>query len=133
MTTYRTARAGWLAAAAVLAAGCGAGEKPAGTVAGTVTYNGAPVQAGSLNLLSRTGAAAQAKLGDGGAFKVDGELEAGEYRAYLSAPVPEPQPPGTRVAAAKKFEVPAKFQDPATSVTTVTVKAGANDLKVEFQ
>ena len=132
MTTYRAARAGWLVAA-VLAAGCGAAEKPTGVVAGTVTVKGTPVHTGSLNLLSKTGAAAQARIDDGGAFKVGGELEAGEYRAYVSPPVPEPQAPGTRVTAPKKFEVPAKFQDPATSGVTVTVKTGTNDLTVDFK
>lgn len=134
MTTFRAARAGWLALALTLtaAAGCGGG-KSAGSVAGTVTYNGGPVTGGSLNLISGSGAAALARIGDGGAFKVDGELAPGDYKAYVTPPVPEPQPPGTKAAAPKKFEVPAKFQDPATSGTTVTVAPGKNDLKVEFK
>jgi len=117
---------------ALAAVGCGGG-KPTGSVAGTVSYNGGPVHAGSLNLISASGAAALAKIGDGGAFKVDGELAAGEYKAYVTPPVPEPLPPGTKATAPKKFEVPAKFQDPTTSGTTVTVKSGSNDLKVEFR
>lgn len=131
MTTIRAARAGWLALA-LAAVGCG-GTPSAGSVAGTVTYNGGPVTGGSLNLISSSGAAALAKIGDGGAFKVDGELAPGEYKAYVTPPVPEPQPPGTKAAAPKKFEVPARFQDPTTSGTLVTVKSGSNDLKVEFK
>ncbi len=133
MTTKRTVRTGGLLAAALLAAGCGAGAKPAGSVAGTVTYNGGPVHSGSLNLISKTGSATLAKIDDGGAFKVDAPVEAGEYKAYVTPPLPEPQAPGTRVAAPKKFEVPPKFQDPATSGVTVVVKAGTNDVTVDFR
>jgi hypothetical protein len=132
MTTTRAARLGWLAAAAALAAGCG-DSRPTGSLAGTVTYKGNPVQAGSLNLLSRTGAAAQEKLDESGAFKVDGPVEAGEYAAYLGPPVPEPQAPGARRAAPPKFDVPPKYQDPATSGVTVVVKAGTNTVPVEFR
>lgn len=132
MTTFRAAPAAWLALALTAAAGCGGG-KSAGSVAGTVTYNGGPVTAGSLNLISVSGAAALARIGDGGAFKIDGELAPGEYKAYVTPPLPEPQPPGAKAAPPKKFEVPPRFQDPATSGTTVTVKPGTNDLKVEFR
>ncbi|MBN9517391.1 hypothetical protein J0H58_02555 [bacterium] len=132
MTRYRTAAAGWLIAAA-LAGGCGAGEKQTGTVTGTVAHNGAPVHTGTLNLISKTGAASMAKINDTGAFKLDAPLEAGEYKAYVSPPIPEPQPPGSKAAAPKKFEVPPKFQDPSTSGATVVVKAGANDVKVDFR
>jgi hypothetical protein len=131
MTTYRTVLAGLLAA--TVAVGCGAGGKSSGSVAGTVTYNGSPVHSGSLNLMSKTGTAAQAKIDDGGAFKVDAPLEAGEYKAFVTPPLPEPQAPGTKAAAPKKFEVPPKFQDPGTSGVTVLVKAGTNDVKVEFR
>jgi hypothetical protein len=132
MIAFRRGRAGWLLAVLV-AAGCGSGGKPTGTVAGTVTYNGGVLHSGVLNLISKTGAAAQAKIADTGAFKVEGEVEAGEYKAYVTAPLPEPQPPGTKVTAPKKFEVPSKYQDPATSGVTVTVKSGANDVKVDFK
>ncbi|QDU18236.1 hypothetical protein [Urbifossiella limnaea] len=122
----------WPVLLVVALVGCGGG-KPTGTVAGTVSYNGGPVHSGSLNLISTSGAAALAKIGDGGAFKVDGELPAGDYTAYVTPPVPEPLPPGTKAAAPKKFEVPAKYQAPTTSGTTVTVQSGSNDLKVDFR
>ncbi|MFO0797050.1 MAG: hypothetical protein U0804_06200 [Gemmataceae bacterium] len=122
----------WPVLLAFALVGC-AGGKPTGTVAGTVSYNGGPVHSGSLNLISTSGAAALAKIGDGGAFKVDGELPAGEYTAYVTPPVPEPLPPGANAAAPKKFEVPAKYQAPTTSGITVTVQSGSNDLKVDFR
>lgn len=132
--TFLTRRfaGGWLPVVLALVAGCG-GEKPTGSVSGAVSYKGAPVTAGSINFLSKTGAGAVAKIDSGGRFKLDGELEAGEYKVYATPPVPEPQAPGTKVAAPPKFEVPAKFRDPASSNTTVTVKVGSNDIPIEFK
>lgn len=123
---------GWLTVALALAVGCG-GEKPTGSVSGTVNYKGAPVTAGTINFLSKTGAGAVAKIDATGHFKMEGELEAGEYKVYATPPLPEPQAPGTKVAAPPKFEVPQKFRDPASSTTTVTVKSGANDIPIEFK
>lgn len=134
MTAHVPARAAGgfiLAAVALVAAGCGS-EKPAGTVTGRVVYKGTPVTAGSVNFLSRTGAAAQAKLNEVGEFKVDGELEAGEYTVYASPPIPEPQPPGTKAPRPLKFTVPARYLDPASSPTTVTIKPGSNEIPVQF-
>lgn len=121
-----------VALALLALAGCSNG-KPTGAVAGSVTCNGAVVMSGNVNLVSTTGAAAMAKITEAGTFKVDGPLPAGEYRVYLSAPVPEPLPPGTKPPKMMKFEVPAKFTDPATTKVTVTVKPGANDLPIEFK
>lgn len=120
-------------AVALVAAGCGGGGKPTGTVAGKVMYNGAPVAAGMVNFLSPTGSAAQAKIAAGGSYAVADPLEAGEYKVFVSPPLPEPQPPGTRPAPPPKFEVPARFRDPASSATTVVVHAGSNDIPVEFK
>lgn len=135
MTTFvhTLRRSVWVAVAAVLAAsGCGS-EKPTGTVAGMVKCNGAAVPSGNVNLISSTGAGAMAKITETGAFKVDGALPTGDYRVYLSAPIPEPLPPGQKPPKVPKFEVPAKFTDPATTKVTVTVKPGANDLPIEFK
>jgi hypothetical protein len=135
MTAFTPARvAGGLAlVCALLAAGCGKGEKPTGTVAGTVSYKGAPLTAGNINLISPTGAAGMAKIDPTGHFKVDGELEAGEYKVYATPPQPEPHAPGTKAAGPPKFDLPQKYRDPQSSATTVTVKAGANDVSVEFK
>ena len=119
--------------AALGASGCGSGEKPTGTVAGKVTYKGSPVTAGNVNLLSKTGAAAIAKIDATGGFKVDGPIEAGEYKVYATPPLPEPQPPGTKQTGPPKFDLPTKFRDPTSSGVVVTVKAGANDIPVEFK
>lgn len=120
-------------ATAVLANGCGGGSgKPAGTVAGKVTMKGNPVGAGSVNFLSASGTAAMAKIDESGSFKIDGSLDAGDYKVYLLPPVPEPVPPGTKRPPTGKFEVPQKYRDPSTSGLTAQVKEGANDIPIEI-
>ena len=132
--TFRNRLAGGFALAfCTLLPGCSPGEKPTGTVSGTVSYKGAKLTAGNVNLISKGGSAAMAKIDETGHYQVDGAITAGEYTAYASAPLPEPQAPGTKVAPPKKFELPLKFRDPSTSGTTVTVAAGSNDLSIEFR
>jgi hypothetical protein len=121
---------------AILAAalsGCGPGEKPTGTVSGTVSYKGSKLSAGNVNLISKSGSAAMAKIDDTGNFKVEGAIAAGEYTAYASPPIPEPQAPGSKAGPPKKFDLPVKFRDPSTSGTLVTVNAGSNELPIEFK
>jgi hypothetical protein len=113
--------------------GCGPEEKATGTVIGKVSYSGEPVHSGTLNLISKTGAASMVKITDDGSFQFDAPVEVGEYTAYLLPPVPEPHAPGAKVAPPKKFNIPPKFQDPATSNVKVEVKAGENTLTVSFQ
>jgi hypothetical protein len=126
----RTLGGGLLAAVALLAAGCG--SKPVGSVSGTVTYKGAPVKSGSVNFVSATGAADQAKLSESGAYTIP-SLEAGEYKVYILPPTPEPQPPGTKLAPPPKFEVPAKYQDAKSSGITKTVTGGKNDIPIDLK
>ncbi len=121
-----------VASVILFASGCGGSAKPAGTVMGKVTYDGQPLNAGSLNLISSMGSAAQAKIGDGGTFKIEGTLDAGEYKAYLSSPKPEPVAPGTKQKALEKFDVVPKCLDPNTSGAKVTVKTGENNVTIEF-
>jgi len=129
MATYRRARGPGglvLAFLGLAAAGCG-GDKPAGSVAGTVKYNGSPVTMGDVNFVSKTGAAAMAKIDEAGGYKVDGKLEAGEYKVYVTPPSPEPPVPGVAPPPLPPFPVPAKYRDATTSGVTVTVKPGRND------
>jgi hypothetical protein len=124
---------GLICVAALVLSGCGQGGKPTGTVSGTVSHKGTPLTSGNVNLISKSGSAAIAKIDEQGRFKVDGAVVAGDYTAYATAPIPEPQAPGSKPAAKTKFELPAKFRDPATSGVTVTVNAGSNDLPIEFK
>lgn len=115
----------------VFAIGCGS-DKPSGTVSGTVKYKSAPVAGGTVNFLGKNGAAAMAPIDDAGVYKLDGELEAGDYKVYFTPAPPEPVAPGTKQIASKKTDLPPKFKDPQTSGVSVTVKAGSNDVPVEF-
>lgn len=123
---------GLLVAAAVLMAGGCSREKAAGTVAGKVTYNGLPVSAGSVNFISTSGVAASSKIDASGNFRIEEPLQAGEYKVFISPPAQEPTAPGTKATAAEKFEVPPKFREPGTSGIVVTVKAGKNEVPVQF-
>ena len=135
MTAFVSARVagGIVLVLSLFVAGCGGGPKPAGTVAGTVKYKGAPVTVGDVNFLSKTGAAAIAKIDATGQYKIDGALDAGEYKVYASPPEVEQAAPGTKAAAPRKFDLPVKFRDPNSSGVTVTVKSGSNDIAIEFK
>jgi len=110
--------------------GC-SNKKPAGSIAGKVTYKGQPVTLGSINFYdSGRGMAANSKLDGSGNYSIT-ELEVGTYKVYLSPPIPEQLPPGTPPKK-EKFDVPAKFQDPARSTITKEVKAGKNDIPVDI-
>jgi hypothetical protein len=114
-----------------LTAGCKS-EKPSAKVTGTVTYNGKPQTAGSINFMSSAGSAAQAKLDGSGGYKIDA-LEPGEYRVFLQAPIPEQLPPGTKVPPAPKFGVAPKFLSPASSGVKITLKPGSNEVPIEMK
>jgi hypothetical protein len=134
MHTTRLARRS-LAAALLLtsafAIGCDGG-KPTGSVSGTVKYRGALLTEGDVNFLGKNGSAGVAKIDGSGSFKIDGSLEADEYRVYFSSPPPEPVAPGAKPAKAKA-DLPAKFKDPATSGVVVPIKSGKNELTLEFK
>lgn len=85
-----------------------------------------------MNFLSTAGAAAIARINDSGDYTVEGSLPAGEYRIYVTPPVPEPGPPG-KVVLPKRFDLPSKFQDPATSGETVVIKEGVNNTVIELK
>jgi hypothetical protein len=115
----------------VLAAGC-KGEKLPASATGTVTYNGKPQVAGSVNFLSSGGSGGRALLDGSGNYKMDG-LDPGEYRVYLLAPVPEQLPPGTKAPPPPKFGVAARFLNPASSGVKVTLKPGPNEVPIEMK
>ncbi|AWM38352.1 hypothetical protein GobsT_35180 [Gemmata obscuriglobus] len=109
-----------------LVAGCSS-QKPTASVSGTVSYNGKPQTVGSINLISDTGSGGQAILSENGAFKIEGPLDATEYKVFLQPPVPGQLPPGTKQPPAAKFNLPPKFQQPNSSGVRITLKQGTND------
>ncbi len=134
MTSFTAPRAagGFVLVLTLFVAGC-SDEKPTGTVTGVANYKGKPLTLGDVNLLSSTGAAAITRIEADGRFTLATPIEAGEYRVYASPPEAEQAPPGTKVAAPRKFDLPAKFRDPNTSGVVVTVKPGSNELVIEFK
>ena len=119
------------ALASLVALGCDGG-KPTGSVSGTVKYKGSPLGDGAVNFIGKNGSAAVAKIDASGAFKIEGSLDADEYRVYFSSPPPEPVAPGAKPAKAKA-DLPAKFKDPATSGVVIPIKSGKNDVTIEFK
>jgi hypothetical protein len=106
--------------------------KPTGTVSGKVTHKGKPVTTGSVNLYwPEKGLGHIAKLSDSGAFTISEPVEVGTYKFYVQPPPPEQLPPG-QVSKAPTLAIPKKYQDGSTTDKTVEVKAGPNDLTIDF-
>jgi len=122
----------WLGAVLTIALGCGS-TSSTGRVSGTVKYKGTPVTSGDVNLLSKSGKAAQGKLDSNGGFTIDGPVETGDYMVFWTPPVAEPTGPGAKPAALPKLAVPPKFQDATSSGVVVTVKSGANEMPIDFK
>ena len=133
--------------------GCETGglSGPTGTVSGKITYNGAPVPAGStVNFThDETSMAATGVTGADGSFTLqmqgEGEVLAGSYKILVSPPVqPQagPENPeayeammtGGDAAAAEQptGPFPQKYQATATSGETFTVKEGPNTYDLDM-
>lgn len=121
-----------LVALGFTATGC-KGEKPTATVSGTVKYNGKPLNAGSVNFISSTGSGGQGVLDENGNYKIEGALDVGDFKVYLSPPVPGQFQPGVKVAKAPKFEVAPKYQQPHTSGLTTSLKPGPNEFPIDLK
>jgi hypothetical protein len=107
---------------------------PAGTVAGTVKYKGAPVTAGTVNFYDPgKGNASQGALDGSGNFTLQGSLAAGTYKVYVQPPVPEQLPPGQVPKKVPRLTLPPKYQDPAQTPVSREVKAGSNTFTIELE
>jgi hypothetical protein len=129
-----------LAASAFIPIGCGSRGPEMASVSGTVTYKGAPVPMGTVTFQPvepAKGRAATGAIQPDGSYTLqtenpdDGAL-VGDYRVSISArdevvldyrPA-KPVPP--------KLLVPEKYEDPATSGLTATVKSGRNRIPFEL-
>ena len=122
-----------------LLAGCGEPAKPvlpAGTVSGTVLFNGKPVTEGTVIFENAKDAVLTgAPLGAEGKFQKS-DVRALDYVVYI---VPKPVTPGgdagpAPAASAAPADIPAKYSVAATSGFKATVKAGTtNDFKFEMK
>jgi hypothetical protein len=125
-----------LLAAGVLASLSGCGQKakeiPVGTVSGTVTVKGKPLEIGRLNFASgQQGTGASGSLGPEGKYTLDGPLATGTYDVFVSFEI-SPAQFGTPAAEVLKT-VPSKYQKQNTSKLVAQVEEGANELTFELK
>jgi hypothetical protein len=116
---------------ALLMGGCG---DPAGKVSGKVTFQGKAVTNGQISLnLKGKGVAQSAKLDQEGAFTMATPMPPGTYHVTYVPPTPEPQDPTKGARPAVESVVPKKYEDLQTTDASVEVKAGNNDLSIQFK
>jgi hypothetical protein len=128
-----------LAAAILLAAGCGGP-----TVRGKVTLNGAPAKVVTVTFLGAANQQKTATTDNNGEFRLDkppvGSVQVTVKSLATSLPMPAARPPVGKGAdklppinAPETVEVPSKYSNPATSGLTTTLGKGRNtyDIKLE--
>lgn len=131
MAERRLFKVGILALAFVVTAGCGGGGV---TVSGSVTFDGAPLDKGTLEFRTPNGAGVVAFAPiNGGKYQVSTEanLQPGTYKVWINSPqksgkqIPagSPAPPGTMVDEIVEA-IPSRYNE-ATELEK-TVVAGAN-------
>lgn len=128
-----------LISATLLLVGCGRREV-LGPVSGRVTLAGEPVKQGYVIFRNDDkGVHMMAEVDDHGEYRVSMAagygLPLGDYRVYLSPPVPE-VPFGPAKAPPQASEVekfPEKYLQPETSGLALTVKRGENRFDIDMQ
>lgn len=124
----------------LLTAGCGSSGPEMARVSGTVTYQGQPLETGTISFISTDPARPNANgtLGPGGTYELqtrepsDG-AELGEYQIAISDIDPDAMNsalPGEPLELTSK--IPEKYQNPATSGLTRTVERGSNTFDFEL-
>jgi len=153
--SFQTTIRGLLALACLaLVSGCGGGYSgPQGTVTGTVTLNGNPVEPGTLvTFIATEGFAASGIVEGGGAYTVSipnkgTKIPAVNYKVMVSAPVvggvseegddyekymgsvnPDATPSGGQSAA----KIPGKYSSTGTSGLSFDVTEGDNTINIEL-
>lgn len=117
-------------------AGCGGGgpaRKPTGKVEGTVTFEGKPVEAGSVGLeLKGGGGGALATIGAGGKFTIP-EVPVGNYVVTVTPVELTPDDVSAGKTAPPSDNIPEKYRSIQSSDITAEVKEGANTVNVEMK
>ena len=123
----------------LLLTGCGGSAKPSGTVAGKVTFQGAPVVEGNVTFIKVGGGGSGAGViqsdGTYAAKGVDG-MPPGEYVAVVIPPeVTRDRGPNTSPETVLKDmkDIPAKYRSETTSDLKVTIQEGKNDFHIEMK
>lgn len=117
---------------AILVIGCGPSEGPAGTVSGTVTLDGEPVESGEVNFVSSEGFAATGSITNG-QFTLDAPLPVGKYSVAVGPPAltAAPGEEGGN-AAIPESPVPASYRTPGMSGLSQDIQEGANSVTIEL-
>ena len=127
---------GWLVVtlSLLLIVGCGENSKviPMGTVSGSVTVKGQPLELGRLNIVSgQMGSGASGNLGPEGKYLLDGPLPTGTYDVFVSFEI---SPAQFKTPAADVLKtVPSKYQRQNTSKLVANVAEGTNELTFELK
>ena len=122
-----------------LLAGCGGDtgpQKPQGDATVTITYGGAPVTAGRVDLVNdQTGEGGGAELDENGQATLSGVTQ-GSYTVTVVPPPPEnPAPiPGQPAPVEKQYaNIPKKFRQAATSPLRADVKDEAAEYSFDLK
>jgi len=114
-------------------AGCGSGDRDGGAVkamaSGTVTFKGAPVSGGKVNLYSaETGAGASADLDSSGKFSLLKPIPIGWYKVVIVPPEPKaPESESGEYEAQPSYDnIPEKYRSELSTDLNAEVKEGDN-------
>lgn len=123
-----------LAVVTVGLVGCGGGGPPRAAVQGSVTWQGKPVENGTINFISTgTGGSASATIVGGkyqlstaeGAPLGTNRVEVFGFNNLGSREAGPPHPPGTMIEATEQF-IPSEYNN--ASKQTVEIQAGENNI-----
>lgn len=127
-----------LAGACFSSGGCSK-SSPTGTVSGTVTFDGAPVEEGTVELTNpKTGTGASAKLAAGGKFSLEKPLPVGKYSVLVTPPTIDDLPEGagdpSTMPKPKKYpNIPPAYRAIETTDLEVSVQEGENDFPIKMK
>lgn len=136
----------------VACAGCGRSDRPSlGRVTGTVQYNGQPVAAGTIifevaNARSANGTIADGKIVEVTTYDPGDGVPVGEARIAVfataagggAAPASPAATPDAKAVIDRNYMgsakslIPDRYNDPATSGLTWTIKAGENVVELSL-
>jgi hypothetical protein len=112
---------------------------PTGTVSGTVTFEGQPVDEGVVAFTNlKTGAGANAKLEAGGKFSLEKPLDVGTYRVVITPPTIDDLPGGagdpSKMPKPKTYpNIPRGYRSQESTDLEVTVKEGENNFPLQMK
>ncbi len=123
-----------LAVAMLSLVGCGGGGPPRAAVQGNVTWEGKPIESGTINFISTgTGGSASATIVEGkyqlgsaeGASLGANRVEIFGFKNLGSREAGPPHPPGTMIEATEQF-IPSEYNNASKQI--VEVQAGENSI-----